>query len=114
MPDLTKPHPRYYGTFPRVLGKYTREEPVLSLPEAVRKMTTLPAFSMGLWDRGRLAPGYAADVAIFDPATILDTATYRDPQQSPKGIDRVLVNGVEVVVAGKPTGATPGQVIRRW
>jgi N-acyl-D-amino-acid deacylase len=114
LPDLTKPHPRYYGTFPRVLGKYVRDEPVLSLPEAVRKMTSLPAFTMGLTERGRLAPGYAADVAIFDPATIVDTATYRDPQQSPKGIDTVLVNGVAVVQGGQPTGATPGQIIRRW
>lgn len=114
LPDFTKPHPRYYGTFPRVLGKYARDEPVLSLPEAVRKMTSLPAFAMGLTDRGRLAPGYAADVVIFDPAAIVDTATYREPQQYPKGIHRVLVNGVEVAREGRPTGATPGRVLRRW
>ncbi len=114
LPDLTKPHPRYYGTFPRVLGKYVRDEPVLTLPEAVRKMTSLPAHTIGLTDRGRIAPGYAADLAIFDPAAIVDTATYREPQQAPKGIDQVWVNGVEVVRGGKVTGATPGQILRRW
>ncbi|HUJ73425.1 MAG TPA: D-aminoacylase, partial [bacterium] len=112
-PDPTKPHPRYYGTFARVLGKYAREEPVLTLPQAVRKMTSLPADALGLKDRGRIAPGQAADLVLFDPARVLDRATYKQPQQYPLGIDLVLVNGVVVARDGRETGATPGQILRR-
>jgi N-acyl-D-aspartate/D-glutamate deacylase len=112
-PDLTKPHPRYYGTFPRILGKYAREEGLLTLSQAVRKMTALPAEKLGLTDRGRLAEGLAADLVIFDPATVIDRATYKEPQQAPLGIDTVIVNGVPVVAGGKETGATPGAILRR-
>jgi N-acyl-D-amino-acid deacylase len=108
-----RPHPRYYGTFPRVLGRYVREEPVLSLPDAVHKMTGLPARRLGLQDRGHLAEGLAADVAVFDPATVIDRATFADPHQTPIGIPYVLVNGVMVIDDGRHTGARPGQVLRR-
>ncbi len=111
--DLTKPHPRYYGTFPRVLGKYAREEGVLSLPDAVRKMTALPAEALSMRGRGRIAEGYAADLVVFDPGLVIDRATYKQPQQSPAGIGDVLVNGVPVVREGRETGATPGQILRR-
>ena len=112
-PDHTRPHPRYFGTFPRVVGRYTRENPVLELPEAVRKMTSLPADILRLPDRGRIAPGYAADLVLFDSAMIIDTATYQDPRRTPIGIDTVLVNGVPVVRGGTSTDATPGTVLRR-
>jgi N-acyl-D-amino-acid deacylase len=112
--DASMPHPRYYGTFPRVLGKYVRDEPVLALPDAVRKMTGLPANTLGLTDRGHIAPGYAADLVLFDPATVADTATYAAPHGAPQGIVRVIVNGVDVVADGKETGAAPGQILRRW
>jgi N-acyl-D-aspartate/D-glutamate deacylase len=112
-PDPTKPHPRYYGTFPRVLGRYAREQKLLPLPLAVHKMTGLPARQLGLADRGRIAPGLAADLVVFDPATILDRATYKQPQQDPVGIDEVIVNGVSIVSGGKTTGATPGTILRR-
>src|SRR5438874_12929262 len=91
-----KPHPRSFGTNPRVLGKYTREEKVLQLEDAVRKMTSLPAQGLGLKDRGLLKEGYWADVVVFDPDTVADTATYENPKQYPKGIDRVHVNGTLV------------------
>ena len=112
-PDPTRPHPRYFGTFPRVAGRYTREQPVLELPEAVRKMTSLPAGILRLADRGRIATGYAADLVLFDPAMLLDTATYDEPRRSPIGIDTVLVNGVPVVRGGIPTDSAPGTVLRR-
>jgi N-acyl-D-aspartate/D-glutamate deacylase len=112
-PDLTKPHPRYYGTFPRVLGRFGRERGLLTLPQAVHKMTGLPARQLGLADRGTVAPGMAADLVVFDPARVLDTATYREPQQHPVGIDEVLCNGVAVVSGGALTGAAPGTILRR-
>jgi N-acyl-D-amino-acid deacylase len=108
-----KPHPRNYGTCPRVLGHYVRERGVLSLPEAIRKMTSLPASKLGLRDRGRLEPGAVADVVIFDPATIADTATFADPHQYPRGIPWVLVNGEPVVAGGRHTGSRPGRVLTR-
>ncbi len=104
-----KPHPRAYGTFPRVLGKYVREEGLISLEEAVRKMTSLPAGRVGLADRGRLETGLAADIVCFDPNTVIDTATYEDPHQYPVGIDYVVVNGTVVVDGGRHTGQTPGR-----
>ena len=107
-----RPHPRFYGTFPRVLGHYARDLGLLSLPEAVRKMTGGPAGSLRLVDRGLLREGYRADVTVFDPATILDRATYQDPHQYPSGISTVIVNGVVVVDAGRHTGALPGKVLR--
>ena len=106
-----KPHPRSFGTNPRVLGKYTRDEKVLTLEDAVRKMTSLPAQVLGLKDRGLLREGFCGDVVIFDPDTVADTATYDDPKQYPKGIPYVLVNGTVVVDKGQHTGARPGRVV---
>jgi dihydroorotase/N-acyl-D-amino-acid deacylase len=106
------PHPRAYGTFPRVLGRYVRERGLLGLGEAIRKMTALSAERLGLADRGRLAPGYAADVVVFDPATVRDIATYEDPRQFPVGIEYVLVNGALAVEHGRLTGERAGKVVR--
>jgi N-acyl-D-amino-acid deacylase len=111
--DTGKPHPRVYGTFPRVLGRYVREKEILSLEEAVSKMTSLPAKKLRLRDRGLLAEGMYADVTIFDPDTIIDTATYEDPHQHPKGIHHVIVNGEIVVRDGVQTEALPGNVLRK-
>ncbi len=106
-----KPHPRSYGTNVRVLGKYVREEKVLTLEDAVRKMTSLPAQILRLKDRGLLKEGYWADVAIFDPAAVSDPATYENPQQYAQGVPFVLVNGAVVIDNGNHTGARPGKVI---
>jgi len=106
-----KPHPRSFGTNPRVLGKYVRGEKVLTLEEAVRKMTSLPAQVLGLKDRGLLREGYWADIVVFDPDTIADTATYENPKRYPKGIKYVLVNGIVVIDGGEHSGARPGTVI---
>ena len=109
-----KPHPRYYGTYPRILGRYVREEPsVMSLETAVHKMSGFPAQRLGLSDRGRVAEGLAADLVIFDPQTVIDRATFEDPHQYPVGIPYVFVAGVPVVDDGKHTGARPGRVLRR-
>jgi len=108
-----RPHPRYYGTYPRILGRYVRDEPVLALSEAVHRMTGQPAARLGLRDRGRIAEGLAADLVLFDPETILDRATFEDPHQFPLGIRRVFVNGTVVVADGEHTGARPGRVLRR-
>jgi N-acyl-D-aspartate/D-glutamate deacylase len=107
-----KPHPRYYGTFPRVLGHYVREG-VISLQEALRKMTSAPAQKMGFKDRGALREGYKADVTVFDPATVKDEATFTDPQRYASGIPYVLVNGVPVIDEGDYTGALPGRALRK-
>jgi N-acyl-D-amino-acid deacylase len=106
-----KPHPRSFGTNVRVLGKYVRDENVLRLEDAVRKMTSLPAQTLRLKDRGLLKEGYWADVVVFDPATVSDTATYENPQQYAKGVPFVLVNGTVVIDHGDHTGARPGKVI---
>jgi dihydroorotase/N-acyl-D-amino-acid deacylase len=106
------PHPRAYGTFPRILRKYVREEHVLTLPDAIRKFSALPAQRLRLTDRGVLKQGMWADVVIFDPATIRDLAAYEQPNQLSQGMDYVLVNGVPVVAQGKMTGALPGKVLR--
>ncbi len=106
------PHPRNFGTFPRVLGKYVRDELVIPLEEAVRKMTSLAAAISQLPDRGTIAPGKWADLVIFDPATVADTATFEKPFAYPVGIDTVLVNGQVVLDEGTHTGARPGQVLR--
>jgi len=108
-----KPHPRVYGTFPRVLGKYVREEKILTLQDAIRKMTSLPAGKLGLQDRGIIKEGFWADIVIFDPDRIKDKATYADPHQYPEGISYVIVNGEVVVENGRLTGARPGKVLRR-
>ena len=112
-PGEGHPHPRWYGTFPRVLGRYVRERHVLTLEEAVHKMTGMPAKRLGLSDRGQVADGMYADVVVFDPATVEDRATFEDPHQYPVGIDYVLVNGVAVVDGGKFTDARAGRVLRR-
>lgn len=108
-----KPHPRNYGTFPRVLAKYVREEKLLSLEEAIRKMTSLPAGKFGIQDRGILREGFRADVVIFDPLIIKDKATFDEPHQYPEGIRYVIVNGQIVVNDGRMTGARPGKVLKR-
>lgn len=107
------PHPRYFGTFPRVLGSYCRERSVLTLEEAVRKMTSLPADKLGLADRGRLQPGMAADLVLFNPETIGDCATFEKPQQYPMGVDSVLVNGQFVVTDGTHSNSRAGRILRR-
>lgn len=107
------PHPRNFGTFPRVLGRYVREQKVISLEEAVRKMTSLPASILNLSDRGTIAVGKWADLVIFDPSTVADKATFENPFQYPVGIDTVLVNGNVVLDEGKHTGARPGKVLKR-
>jgi N-acyl-D-amino-acid deacylase len=106
------PHPRAYGTFPRILRKYVREENQLTLPDAIRKFTALPAQRMRLTDRGVLKQGMWADVVVFDPATIRDKATFENPNQLSEGMAFVLVNGVPVIENGKMTGALPGKVLR--
>lgn len=106
------PHPRAYGTFPRILRKYVREDHQLTLPEAIRKFTALPAQRMRLTDRGVLKQGMWADVVVFDPATIHDAATFESPNQLSEGMEYVLVNGVPVIDGGKMTGALPGKVLR--
>ncbi len=105
-------HPRAYGTFPRILRKYVREENVLTLEDAIRKFSALPAQRLRLGDRGVLKLGLAADIVVFDPATIRDLATYEDPNQLSVGMRFVLVNGVPVIAEGRMTGALPGKVLR--
>jgi N-acyl-D-amino-acid deacylase len=106
------PHPRSYGTFPRVLGYYVREQKVMPLETAIHKMTGLPAKKIQLTDRGVLRPGAYADLVAFDPSTIRDTATFDDPHQFPEGIDTVVVNGVVTVREGRMTGALAGRPVR--
>ncbi len=108
---LGLPHPRSYGTFPRIIGHYVRDEGVLTLPQAIRKMTSWPASRMGLANRGILREGLAADVVIFDLATIEDVASWEDPTAKPKGINYVVVNGKLVLDHAQHTGATPGQIL---
>jgi N-acyl-D-amino-acid deacylase len=108
----SKPHPRAYGTFARVLGKYVRDEKALTLPDAIRKLSSLPATNLGLDHRGFLKPGMYADVVVFDPATIADKATYENPQQYAVGVRQVFVNGVHVLKDGEPTGASAGRALR--
>jgi N-acyl-D-amino-acid deacylase len=105
-------HPRAYGNFARVLGKYARDEKVLTLQEAVRRMTSYPAANLGLKDRGALKVGHHADIAIFDPSTITDHATFQKPQAYATGMRHVFVNGVQVLKDGEHTGATPGRFVR--
>jgi N-acyl-D-amino-acid deacylase len=106
-------HPRGAGSFPRVLGRYVREQGVISVAEAVRKMTSLTARRFGLVDRGELAVGKRADIVLFDPATVIDTATTKNPQGKPVGIPTVFVNGVPVLRDGVVTKAHPGRGLRK-
>jgi N-acyl-D-aspartate/D-glutamate deacylase len=107
------PHPRQYGTFPRVLARYVREEAVLTLESAVHKMTGQTAAIFGLTGVGRLLEGYQADLVVFNPGTVSDTATYEDPRRFPVGIDHVMVGGILSVADGRLTGDLGGQVKRR-
>lgn len=106
-------HPRFYGTYPRVLGRYVRDQRVLSWEGAVLRMTGLPAATIGLVDRGWLAPGMAADITVFDPQTVIDHATFAEPTAMPEGIRHVVVNGSVAWTDGRPTGARPGRVLAR-
>ncbi|MEE9117681.1 MAG: amidohydrolase family protein, partial [Calditrichia bacterium] len=107
-----KPHPRYYGTFARVLGKYCREEKCFDLPTAVKKMTTMPAEKLNLKKRGSIVRGNFADITIFNPNTVIDKATFTEPHQTAQGIEYVLVNGKVIVEKGKHSGLRSGSVLR--
>lgn len=107
------PHPRAYGTFPRVLGRYVRDEKVLTIEQAVRKMSGMPAARLGLTDRGCVREGCAADITVFNAQTVRDMSTYEDPHHYPEGIPWVIVNGVPVLENGTFSAARPGQVLRR-
>ena len=107
-----RPHPRAYGNFARLLGRYVRDERIITLQEAVRRLTSLPAANLGIAGRGALRPDHFADIAIFDPATIADRATFADPHQYSVGMRHVFVNGVQVLADGEHSGATPGRVVR--
>jgi N-acyl-D-amino-acid deacylase len=108
----SNPHPRAYGNFARVLGRYARDEKVLSLEQAVRRLSSLPAENLKLDRRGALKPGYFADIAIFDAAKIQDHATFEKPHQYATGMVHVFVNGVQVLKHGEHTGARPGRAVR--
>ena len=106
------PSPRTYGCFPVILGEYVREERQLSLPDAVRKMTSFPAQRLGLLDRGVIRDGMKADITVFNPRTVRAPATRTDPKRFPVGVEYVIVNGVPVVDGGAHTGALPGRALR--
>lgn len=106
------PHPRAYGSFARVLGKFVRDEQLLTLQEAIRKLAALPAANLKIDRRGLLREQFFADVVVFDPATIQDHATFAEPHQYATGMMHVFVNGVQVLADGEHTGATPGRVVR--
>jgi N-acyl-D-amino-acid deacylase len=108
---LGKPHPRAYGSFPRILGRYVKDG-VLRLEDAIRKMTSLPAQTLGIRGRGLLMPGMHADITIFDPDKVIDKGTYQDPIQFPEGIEYVIVNGTITVENGVHTGKRAGKVLR--
>jgi N-acyl-D-aspartate/D-glutamate deacylase len=113
IPELRgKPHPRLFGTFPRVLGEYVRKRQVLALEEAVRRMTSVAADTFGLLDRGRVQAGCHADLVLFDPAAILDLATYDDPKQEPAGVAAVIVGGEVAFQGGEQTDARAGEMLR--
>ena len=108
----SKPHPRMTGTFPRILGRYARDKGVITLEDAIRKMTSLPAQTFRLHKKGIVRPGMDADLVVFDPQTIIDKSTFEDPLQSPEGIGWVIVNGEIAAEKGTITGATSGKVMR--
>ncbi|MEO7822663.1 MAG: amidohydrolase family protein [Gemmatimonadaceae bacterium] len=105
-------HPRAFGTFPRILGRYVRQDSVLTLEDAIRRMTSLAAQRVGLADRGLLRAGMYADITIFDPNTIIDVSTYEDPSHTSTGVAYVFVNGVAVIDDGRLTRALPGRALR--
>jgi N-acyl-D-amino-acid deacylase len=109
---LSQDHPRTYGNVARLLGKYVRDEKATTLPEAIRRLTSLPVSNLGIKDRGSLKPGYFADVVVFDPATIADHATFAKPAQYATGVAQVFVNGVQVLKDGEPTGAAAGRFVK--
>jgi N-acyl-D-amino-acid deacylase len=109
----SNPHPRAYGTFARLLGRYVRDEGVISLSEAIRRLTSFPATNLNIEDRGMLKEDFFADIAIFDPATIRDNASYAEPHRYATGVQHVIVNGVPVLLNGEHTGATPGRFVKR-
>ena len=113
LPHDDHPHPRLWGTFPRVLGHYAREHGLFTLEEAVRRMTSLPAAQFGLMERGRLNVGSYADLVLFNQKTVIDCATFEAPTQAAEGIDLVMVNGRTVWENGAATGARPGLALRR-
>jgi N-acyl-D-aspartate/D-glutamate deacylase len=108
----TNPHPRAYGNFARLLGRYTRNEKLISLQEAVRKLTSLPAENLRIRERGKLTPGFFADIVVFDPVTIADHATFELPHQLSTGVEQLFVNGAQVLSDGEHTNAKPGRVVR--
>ena len=113
IPDLSgSPHPRLFGTFPRVLGRYVRERGVLALEEAGRRMTSLSCERFGLAERGRIREGYWADLVIFDPDRVVDTATYDEPKREPEGIRAVIVNGQVACDNGRHSGVGAGRMLR--
>jgi N-acyl-D-amino-acid deacylase len=111
--ELAGAHPRGYGSFTRVLGRYVREQRAVTLPEAVRKMTSLAAANVGLERRGIITPGAYADLVLFDPATVIDRATTREPHALATGIEKVWVNGALVYADGAVTASRPGRALRR-
>jgi len=111
--SLGKPHPRNYGTFPRVLGKYVREEKVCSLEEMIKKMTSIPASRFGLGKRGTIELGAVADLVVFDPSRVADRATWEEPHQYPQGIEFVLVNGQVAIAGGEHTGRLAGKILKK-
>jgi N-acyl-D-amino-acid deacylase len=113
LPHDSHPHPRLWGSFPRVLGHYARDEGLFTMQEAVRRMTSLPAAKFGLANRGCLRAGAYADITVFDPGTIIDRASFAEPKTPAAGIDLVVVNGHVVWQDGAPTGARPGRALRR-
>ena len=108
----SNPHPRAYGSFARLLGKYVRDEKLIPLEEAIRRLTSFSAKTLRIKDRGQLAPGHFADVVVFDPEKIQDHATFEKPHQYATGVVHVFVNGVQVLSSGEHTGAKPGRVVR--
>ncbi|HEU0141707.1 MAG TPA: amidohydrolase family protein, partial [Bryobacteraceae bacterium] len=112
-PGVGVPHPRSYGTNARVLAEFVRVRKVLTLEDAIRRMTSLPARTFGFRDRGRILEGMAADLVLFDPDTVQDKATFQEPHQFSEGFEMVLVNGIPVVDQSQPTGTLPGHVLRR-
>jgi N-acyl-D-amino-acid deacylase len=110
---LSSAHPRAYGNFARLLGRYVRDEKLIPLEEAIRRLTSMSAENLGLTDRGWLRKGHYADVVVFDPATIADRATFERPHQYAVGVKHVFVNGVQVLKDGEHTGALPGRALRR-